>query len=372
MENNEKYASNIKKTGFPLEFQVTRALQKHGWNVITSKYYVDDVQESVREIDLVSYKIAYHGKTKIYTALIISCKKNDENAWALLARTPNHTDPNIDWNPLHVWSNDKAVDYMHRLKDSKQKYQDHLLQNSLSFFMEKPKRHIFAFQEMDKISGKPKNDKAIFDSITSLMKAQTYEMNVLPERKPNTSPSIYQFNLLNVVDTDLVCLDFTEDEISTESVLEETYVASYIVDKKHTFARIHFLNPEMLDQALERYNQLHKANVKFYKSLFEDFYKDALEDREKRNVFKNEFARSIAFIAEIYTDFEPGWIEEKDVILSWEKKDKTLKIHINGASKEKIETLNNETKVIQEASELLKQYYHYQGDFRFSEFSFHF
>jgi hypothetical protein len=240
MDSNEKYATHIKKTGFVLEYQVTKALQKHGWSVITNKYYVDDVQESVREIDLVSYKISYHGNISLYTALIISCKKSEENVWALLSRKPNHTDPNIDWNPHHVWSNDKAIGYMLHQKELKELYKSHLIENSLSFFTEKPKRHIFAFQEMAKENGKPKNDKAIFDSVTCLMKAQTYEMNVLPERKPNTSPSVYQFNLLNVVGTELVCLDFEGDEITTESVLEENYVASYIVNKKNTFREFIF------------------------------------------------------------------------------------------------------------------------------------
>ncbi|MFC5549523.1 hypothetical protein [Massilia aerilata] len=371
MNNNEKYAEHIKKTGFVLEFQVTKALQAHGWNVITNKYYVDDVQESVREIDLVSYKISYVGKMRIYTALIISCKKSEENAWVLLARKPNHNDPNIDWNPRHVWSNDKAIDYMLSLKDSKQSYQDHLVNNSLSFFADKPKRHIFAFQEMAKESGKPKNDKAIFDSVTSLMKAQTYEMSVLPERRSDTLPSVYQFNLLNVVGTDLLCLDFEGDDIVPDAVLEETYVASYIVNKKHVFSRIHFINPEILDAVLNRYNELHRENVRFFENVSQQFYKDAAADRDKRNVFRVEFLKEATFVAELYTDFEPGWIKEKDIMLSWDEKNERLKIYVSRANQEKIDALN-EPEVTKEIRELLVKFYRYSGDFKFFEFSLDF
>ena len=43
----KRFSENIKKTGFPLEFATTEALRKHGWSVITNKYYIDDVQEYV-------------------------------------------------------------------------------------------------------------------------------------------------------------------------------------------------------------------------------------------------------------------------------------------------------------------------------------
>jgi hypothetical protein len=369
MSDNEKYAEHIRKTGFVLEFNVTKTLESHGWNVITNKYYVDDVQESVREIDLVAYKTSTLGKLSIYTALIISCKKSEENIWALLSRKPNHTDPNIDWNPRHVWSNDKVIDHMLSLKESKRNYENYLAENSLSFFSDKSKRHIFAFQEMGKDSGKPKNDKAIFDSVTSLMKAQTYELNVLPERKGEASRSVYQFALLTVVGTDLICLDFNADEITPETVFEGTYVASYIVNKKHMFSRIHFLNPEILDAALTRYDQLHKANVSFYRKLSEDFYIDAVSDRDKREVFKEDFVSDLAFTLEINTDFEPGWVKPDDIYMFWGNKGRQLYIYISGASTERIEFLNN-SELLDEVKKLLIQYYRYDGLFSFSEIPF--
>ena len=50
------FEKNIEKTGYVLEFNVSSLLQKHGWSVINNKYYIDDVQPAVREIDIVGYK----------------------------------------------------------------------------------------------------------------------------------------------------------------------------------------------------------------------------------------------------------------------------------------------------------------------------
>ena len=52
----------------------------------------------------------------------------------------------------------------------------HTQDNECGDLTEIPKHHIFAFQEMNRESGKPNNDKNIFAAVTSLMKAQAYEL----------------------------------------------------------------------------------------------------------------------------------------------------------------------------------------------------
>ena len=82
----EKYRQGVMKTGFPLEFQVGKAFQRHGWSAINSKYYVDDVQGDAREIDVIAYKVMVLNGVEICTVVIASCKKSDEKAWALIAQ----------------------------------------------------------------------------------------------------------------------------------------------------------------------------------------------------------------------------------------------------------------------------------------------
>ena len=92
-----------------LSIRVSECFRKHDWSVIANKYYVDDLQETVREIDLVAYKATIVPNFRIVTTVIVSCKKTDRDAWVFLAKTLDPGDPNVDWQPLHAWSSDRAL-----------------------------------------------------------------------------------------------------------------------------------------------------------------------------------------------------------------------------------------------------------------------
>ena len=105
----DKFSEKIQTTGFVLENAIAQQLKAARWTVLSNRYYVDDAEESVREIDLVAYQVRRVQHFDVYTALLISCKKSETNAWALLCREIDLKDPNSNWHPLHAWSNDKAV-----------------------------------------------------------------------------------------------------------------------------------------------------------------------------------------------------------------------------------------------------------------------
>lgn len=71
----------ISKTGFVLEHKVASIFELSQWSVIHNRYYLDDVTEGQREMDMIAYKIHENKGVLIYTALIISCKKSDEFDW---------------------------------------------------------------------------------------------------------------------------------------------------------------------------------------------------------------------------------------------------------------------------------------------------
>jgi len=214
-----KIEAQIRKTGFVLENDVAQILRTAGWSVISNKYYVDDYEENVREIDLIAYQVAKVQHLDVYTVLIISCKKSESNVWALLSRKNNLNDPNYDWWPLHAWSNDKALAYQLVTEGFSKRYHAKATALGVSEALTKSSVEVFAFQEMDQKTGAPQNDKAIFAAATSLMKAQAYELGALPLRKKK--PSVYQFNLLSVVDADLVRLMFTERGIKCTEISSE-------------------------------------------------------------------------------------------------------------------------------------------------------
>ncbi|HDL8492555.1 TPA: hypothetical protein PXR57_004194, partial [Yersinia enterocolitica] len=166
-----------------------------------------------REIDIIAYKATKVEDIHIYTSLIISCKKNEEKVWALLSKEINKNDPNLDFEPLQNWTNHPIIKFEMDIANVEKSV---LPEGELYDKLFKLDGHVFAFQEMFKKNGKPDNDKNIFNSITSLMKSQSYELASLPNRKKNRT--IYFFYLLSIVDSQLVLLKCSKDGVSAEQV----------------------------------------------------------------------------------------------------------------------------------------------------------
>lgn len=362
--NIEQLEKGIEKTGFRLEFEISRILEDNGWNVINNKYYVDDQQETVREIDIVAYKASLMNGIYVYTALILSCKKSEKNTWALLSKESNHNDPNMEWVPVHAWSNDRILSFMLEEQEWKDTYLTTLINNKSNIVSDKPKRHIFGFQEMNKESGAPQNDKNIFNSITSVMKAQAYEMNALPLRKKD--PCVFQFNLLSIAQTDLVRLDFETKNTKGILVDEEIYVAGYIVDKQQTFARVHFVQSEKFPSIIKQYNNLHKSNIKAFEAIYDKFCKEITKDNKKLNLFKEDVAddiwwpahESLNHLSGLHKIFKGGW-------MYWNKKESVLEFQVDLDSVD-VMRLNNDKGTRKELSKSLKKHYKYEGESKFA------
>lgn len=361
----DKVTEGIKSTGFKLEFDISELLQKHGWNVINNKYYVDDLQETIREIDLVSYKATKVLHFYIYTVLIVSCKKNEKDAWALLSKKRNPSDPNTEWLPVHAWSNDRALDYVIKDKGWKDNYLSCNNKNGSSILSKIPENHIFAFQEVSKATGKANNDKNIFNSITSLMKAQAYEMNALPVRKKD--PSIFQFNLISVVDSNLLRSEFSSNGIRTEEIEEEVYVAEYIIDKKQTSAKIHFIKASSFEGALKQYNLLHSANVLSFKEDYLEFYSGIERSYSRQSVFLGDIQKDMLWrINSSLRKMDKKPIGNEDISLFWDEKSEVLELGICSFSFD-ADILNRDKTLLEALKLVLKTHLKYDGSSKFSE-----
>lgn len=366
MENNmdlTKFSNGVAKTGFKLEFDISQILAAHGWTVINNKYYIDDQQESVREIDLVAYKARLVQGFYVYTTLIISCKKNEKEVWALLSKDRNHKDPNINWLPVHAWSNDRAVGYMLNGQEWREKYLNNMKDAGCISIASAPKKHIFAFQEMNRESGSPNNDKNIFSSVVSLMKAQAYEMSALPNRKKD--PVTFQFNLMSIADTDLVRLDFSKKGVNSHLVEDEVYVAGYIIDKQQTFAKIHFINASSFDVKLAEYDRLHEENVTCFGAISNDFYVDAAKVDAKQKVFLQEVRADIwlPIHRKVRKSFNKGF-DRDSVWLFWDKEALTLLVMLM-LDEDQVEVLNQDSDLRALLVAVLKKYYRYTGPSKF-------
>ena len=277
------YADNIKSTGFILESKVSDFLNNHGWGVINNKYYIDDVQSVAREIDIIAYKATKVRDVLVYTTLIISCKKNEENVWALLVKNIKPNDPNIDYGPLKNWSNHPVLNYELNF-NNKEKIgvPDGIVYEKI-FNVTK---NVFAFQEMSKKSGRSNNDKNIFNSITSLMKAQSYELTSLSSRKKERS--VYFFHLMSLIDSEMILLDCEGDEIHPSETESHTIISNYIINGESTASKINFmtLNGFLTNEIY--YQKLHEYYVTYINKCFSNFYNDAFSNIDKRKILTKE------------------------------------------------------------------------------------
>lgn len=361
---NDIYLNGVKETGFELEFLVSKILIKSGWTVINNKYYIDDVQGASREIDIVAYKVTSKNNIQIYTVLILSCKKSAENTWALLAKDKNIKDPNIDWTPVSLWSNQKAIKLIIENYDWKEKYVTSSAKLHDDLFS--PSKHIFAFQELNTKTGKPKNDKAIFNSIITSMKSQNYEMASLEKRKKEES--VYNFNLISVIDAPLIRVNYGGTQPKVEKISSDIYVGSYIIDKKETVSRVHFIIPSIFDSCLSTYNNLHDHNVAQSVEILESYYIDCLKDRKKVNLFKDKFNHELRW--DVYTvirDLRPAEkVKLHDVGVGWDKKKDCATIEVSGVYENKeLNALNTNNKIKVTIAKALKEIYNYEGSFYF-------
>ncbi|MBW4421175.1 MAG: hypothetical protein KME13_18400 [Myxacorys californica WJT36-NPBG1] len=366
------FEENIRKTGFPLEFRIAEILRKAGWSVINNRYYADDLTGTVREVDLIAYKVRKVRDFQLFTSIVISCKKSEDCLWALLSKDININDVNTDWKPIHAWTNLKALEFVMSQEGWKDEYYSYVAEKGVTQSIRIPEVDIFAFQTMLKIDkdknnekGKAKNDTPIYDSIVGLMKAQAYEMSSLPKNdRPNR---IYQFNLVSIIDSDLIRLHFEEDEIKGSAVEQDHHVGRYILNGEATFAHVHFIKADAFEGILNDYDSLHEANASFFQNAYDDFYKNVLDDYKRRKIFHKEFSEAIKPIINYRVKVEDG--EELFIYLNKPDESGCLKIELD-LNETQVQELNEFPFLISTTEELLKSLYHYEGKFKFVTLSF--
>lgn len=283
------FSENIKSTGFILENKISKILIGNKWNVINNKYYIDDVAKIAREIDIIAYKATKIEDIYVYTSLIISCKKNDEKIWALLTKELNKSDPNIEFEPLQHWSNHPIIDY--QLQEEKL-IKEAIPTGELYEKLFEPHKQVFAFQEMSKKNGKPDNDKNIFNSITSLMKSQSYEISSLSKRKKERC--VYFFHLLSIIDSNLITLDCSDEHIEPNEVNSQIYISNYIINGESVSSKINFMTPDGFSNLIKSYNSLHNHYCQHISHCFDSFFDDALVKIDKQKILAKELNKKFS------------------------------------------------------------------------------
>lgn len=361
----DKYATEIRKTGFVLESKVSEALRRAGWTVISNKYYEDDFEGSVREIDILAYKVAKVQQVKVYTTILVSCKKSEPDIWALLARPIDLKNPNSDWWPLHTWSNDKSIAFHLERPKIARIYHEEMHALGVKEALQVPEYEVFAFQEMNRVSGAPHNDSNIFKAVTSLMKAQAYELGALSSRKKD--PSVYQFNLISIIDSELYRLVIDGDSISQHQIESEHYISKYIIKKQETLSRIRFVSASDFDAVLKDYGRLHEANKKWFNAAIDLFYEGVLTDFRRVKVLISEFRSEVEWpIASAVREMNGSKIEKDAIGVNWNAKNGNAEVYFWGIEP-CLSRLNEDAGLKKKVASALKKVYRYTGDFVFAE-----
>jgi hypothetical protein len=359
-KNLKIYTEQIQKTGFLLEYKVTNILEKHDWTVINNRYYVDDVTQTSREIDILAYKTEKTKGVIFYTVLLISCKKSEKNLWAFLTRKLDSENPNINLYPVLNWTNNRYLKYF--LTNTKwiEKFEDEIsfvdyLENIYSI-----DKQVFAFQEMNKESGIVQNDRAIFDSISGLIKATAFEIDSLDKRKKEET--FYNFNLISVVDTEFLELFFDEKNITPCEITNIKYLNRFIVYGKDNFYKIDFIDYKNFEPFLDNYNKLNEWNERFYSSKIDLFFENILNDKNKieyqtEMAYKNLLPKLNSYLLILGN--------EKIEKITFEYYMKELRI-VTNLTDDVIDRLNRHTGAKKYTLEFLKTYFRYSGDFEYS------
>lgn len=365
----EKIKEEIKKTGFVLENKVAKILEEHNWSVITNRYYLDDIKDIDREIDILAYKVREINNTLFYTTLIISCKKSSDEIWTFLTKELKEQNPNVKSLPIHNWTNQKDIQYMlthqnieDRIRNSKKEFLD------LVYTIP---RQVFAFQQLKVGTYKPQNDKDIYNSIITSIKALEFERSSLRSRKKESA--FYNFNLLSIFDGKMVELFFSDpDAPDSEEINNIKYLNRHIVNKQDDFYRVHFVNFTSFKDVIHKYEELHEFNVEFYAALSTEFFKNIFEYKGAAKALLKDFETEVLWYIKYgiksvsnaeSLDIEALRIEDmklgKDI----------LYISLIGlkipTEEEKLayEFINSDSTIKQYIKEKLKAIYHYEGDY---------
>ncbi|OWV15539.1 hypothetical protein B7990_13935 [Fibrobacter sp. UWB4] len=376
----EKIIAAINTTGFVFENKVVELLRKNNWTVIGNKYYEDDLTQTVREMDILAYKNSHidENNVSVVTTLLISCKKNDKNSWIFFTRPSNPEDPNKDWKPLRFWTNEKRLKYsIENLKFGKN-YLDGMVDECSPIFSI-PEKECFAFQEVElgidcakcitnNKKGASKNDSNIFNSITSLLKSQAYEMSSLDKRMKKSR--IYQFNLLSLSDVPgMYEVDFSDGQnLNVREIDNVNYLSSYIIKRQESFNRIRFLSYESFERAISQYDELHKYNCETLDDVLEEFYAnlDTGKLRCLQQDFKDEILRNLFFYMynQKYIDIRKIFNEAS---LYFDEGQVEICVDVDG---ELLIDLQENQKLTRIIADTLKKVYRYEGGFSIVDLPF--
>ena len=368
--DKQKIIQATESTGFDFEYQIYELLRGNGWQVINNRYYIDDLKNIEREIDLLAYKSRRDDNRIIYyTVLIISCKKLKESRWVFLTRKRPEHDPNTEYFLVENHTTDKRLAYM--LNDKQEKIRSTIRSNPIIKFLFEINHIPFAFQQINAKSYKCEDDKRIYDSIVTTIKALEYEKENRGNVKIDGIDNyFYNFNLLSILDGEMCEVFFDRGRKRVSEIGEIKYINRHIIGGKESFYKVHFITKECIEEQINIYNELHDRNIELYPNLTENFYKEVFCDRKKVDLFWQDFCKKIRWFFNYILIHYLGFETDKEAEdFNYSYVNGMLEIHFDGYNNIDdptfIKKINDYEELKKRTEKELKEIFRYKGGFIF-------
>lgn len=359
----EKLKQSIHSTGYVLEFDVRRALETAGWQVISNRYYEDDLTNTPREIDLLAYKSRLIVDVQYYFVLIISCKKSDKENWVFLTTDYSSTDLNTVHYPYLFWSNDKALNKKESESDFAKAVDELATTHPAVSEISRIEHNTFAFQQVDSVEAGKKNDSDIYNSIISTIKAAEYERKYLPKRK--NTPSCYFFELVSIFKGRMFESFFSKEGDVVSEIDTARYKNRLIISGQDSVYRVNFYTFDKFLNMLPIYEEMKEAYFALLSNRRASFYQSMLATYDYPNVFLPEIKSRV----ENWIRYATGSQEKPVEVININYYTSQSKMLISTSTDDPVILLKlNEDKYVKSATEkALAEFLKYRGVFEFSD-----
>lgn len=348
------------KTGFVLEHHVAESFRAAGWATIGGRYYADDVDGRARELDLVAYKTFKFLDLTVVYGVLVSCKKDSENTWTFLTRDRPASDPNFDWEPVHYWTD---VNPLENYLQSEKWKGEFLARAKSAWEALAATRDVFAFQQINSEKVTPKNDTAIFNSITTLMKGLDHELLALPQRQKGKK-RIYFFSLLSVVDAPLVEASYSGDVAAAKEIEGITHFARYMVRKRDMSALVRFARSDVLTAEIRKLEKLAEATADYANLAVAASYAAIKTNRAVQDYFSGRLESVLGWW--IRSHMNKHRISHSTAkVTALQFVNKRLRLEMDGIDDAALAFLNSDEEVMEKTKDALKRIARYEGDFEF-------
>ncbi|MNH24848.1 hypothetical protein D3C79_848030 [compost metagenome] len=192
----------------------------------------------------------------------------------------------------------------------------------------------------------------------------------LLEGRQKDKKRVYQFNLISIIDSELVRVLFDGENIESHNTQNEDYLCRYILNKEEAIARIKFTTADFFPELINDYNSLHSENKKLFAEYHEKFYADAYKTWRKSNLIKNDLLQSISpSLQHARYKIDRKFDKFSEIDIYWNEKSEVLELGLvsEGLTQELITSLNENKEIVKSTKKALSEIFHYEGDFIFEE-----